>query len=106
MALGRYGNKRDKNEPNIFAILRNHGFSVHPLDTPADAIVGRKGRTYLVEVKDGPKAKLTPPQKKFKESWRGDYIVLRNEDEAIEWCKKVRTDPPAVVEIPIKGEIT
>ena len=90
MALNRYGNKRDKNEASIFAILRGYGFSVYPLDTPADAIVGHKGRTYLVEVKDGPKATFTPPQSKFKLSWLGDYIVLRTDDEAVEWCKSIR----------------
>lgn len=90
MALGRYGNQRDKNEPSIFAILRGYGFSVHPLDTPADAIVGHKGRTYLLEVKDGPKAKFTGPQDKFKLSWLGDYIVIRTDEEAIEWCKSIR----------------
>ena len=91
MALGRYGNQRDANEPCIFAIIRGYGMSVHPLDTPADALVGFKGVTRLVEVKDGPKAKFTGPQEKFKDGWRGDYHVLRTDEEAHAWCKAIRS---------------
>ncbi len=90
MALNRYGNKRDANEASIVAIIRGYGMSVYPLDVPADALVGHKGRTYLVEVKDGPKPKLTDPQIKFTDSWLGGYVVLRSDDEAIAWCKKLR----------------
>jgi hypothetical protein len=90
MALGRYNNKRDANEPGVFNIIRGYGMSVHSLDTPADAIVGHKGRTYLVEIKDGPKAKFTATQSKFQLSWLGDYIVLRTDEEAIAWCKAIR----------------
>ncbi len=88
MALNRYGNKRDANEASIFKIIRGYGMSVYPLDVPADALVGHRGHTYLVEVKDGPKAKLTGPQIKFLDSWLGDHVILRSDDEAIEWCKK------------------
>lgn len=89
MSLGRYGNKRDSNESDIFATLRSHGFSVHALDTPADALVGFKGRTYLVEVKVG-NAKFTKTQVDFQSTWNGDYIVLRSVDEAEAWVKEVR----------------
>lgn len=89
MALNRYGNKRDLNEADIFATLRAHGFSVHPLDTPADALVGFKGRTYLVEIKNGD-ADYTGPQIKFQSTWSGDYITLRSVAEAEAWCKEIR----------------
>ena len=90
MALARYNNRRDKNEADIFNIIRGYGMSICPLDTPADAIVGHKGRTYLVEIKNGPKATFTTDQKKFRLSWLGDYVVLRSDDEAVLWCKGVR----------------
>ena len=90
MALNRYGNKRDLNEAGIFSIIKGYGMSVHPLDTPADAIVGHKGQTYLVEVKNGPKASFTTDQQKFKLSWLGDYTVLCTDEEAHDWCKAIR----------------
>jgi hypothetical protein len=66
---GQYKNKRDANEPEIFTELRAYGLSVHPMDTPADALVGWLGRSYLVEVKQ-PKGKLTGPQEAFLETGR------------------------------------
>ena len=90
MALARYNNRRDANEPIIFAFLRAQGMSVCPLDTPADALVGFKGRTYLVEIKDGPKKKLTPPQVKFSSTWRGCYTVLHSIEEAETWVKEIK----------------
>lgn len=69
--------------------------SVQSLDTPADAIVGFKGRTYLLEIKDGPKAKYTAPQNKFRLLWRGCYTTLRSDEEAVEWCKAIRSGKAA-----------
>ena len=46
--------KRDANEAELFAILRGHGLDVEATDKPLDAIVGYGGKTYLVEIKDGP----------------------------------------------------
>ena len=89
MALGRYNNRRDANEQAIFDVLRGYGFSVHSLDTPADALVGFKGVTRLVEIKVGD-AKYTTTQIKFQEHWRGDYITLRSVEEAEAWCKDIR----------------
>jgi len=50
-------NRRDLNEPQIFDIIRSHGIQVYPTDQPADAVCGFSGMTFLVEVKNGPKAK-------------------------------------------------
>ena len=96
MALAKYGNKRDANEPEIFDTLRGHGLSVRPLDTPADAIVGYGLRTYLVEVKTA-KGKLTRSQSEFLKTWRGDYTILRSVDEAIEFARSVRASSVPVV---------
>ena len=89
MALNRFGNKRDANEAAIFKVLRDLGMSVYPLDTPADALVGYREVTHLIEIKNGPKARFTTDQKKFKVSWQGCYVVLRSESEAKAWGKGV-----------------
>jgi len=88
---GQWANKRDANEPEIFAIIRAHGIDVCPTDRPADAVCGYKGRSYLVEVKNGPKAKLTKAQEAFLASWRGQHVILCSEAEAEAWCKLVRS---------------
>jgi len=86
---GQYKNKRDKNEADIFAELRAHGLSVYAMDQPADALVGYRGRSYLVEVKM-PLGKLTQPQETFVEGWRGDYTILRSVEDATAFAKSVR----------------
>jgi hypothetical protein len=82
--------KRDANEASVFAILRAHGLSVYPLDLPLDAVVGYGGRTYLVEVKDGPKAPMRPKQVEFFRDWPGHAVVIRDDDEAVAFSKAVR----------------
>jgi len=82
--------KRDANEASVFAILRAHGLSVYPLDLPLDAVVGYGGRTYLVEVKDGPKAPMRPKQVEFFRDWPGHAVVIRDDDEAVAFAKAVR----------------
>jgi hypothetical protein len=99
---GQYKNKRDANEPEIFTELRAYGLSVHPMDTPADALVGWLGRSYLVEVKQ-PKGKLTGPQEAFLETWKGDFTILRTVEEAAEFARILRAG--STVNIPIIGQI-
>ena len=86
---GNYKNKRDANEKIIFAILRSYGIQVEPTDEPLDAICAYKGVNYLVEVKDGPKARYTPKQKEFMDRWQGQYVVLRSEQEAFTWAQEI-----------------
>ena len=87
---GQYKNKRDANEPEIFRELRAYGLSVYSIDKPADALVGFMGRSYLVEVKT-PKGKLTAPQEKFLEGWRGDFTILRSIEDASAFARVVRS---------------
>ena len=84
--------RRDANEPLIFAALRAHGLSVCPTDKPLDAVVSYKGYTCLVEVKSGPKARLTPAQVAFLAEWQGHAVVIRDVDEAIAFAKAVRAE--------------
>jgi hypothetical protein len=96
--------RRDKNEPEIFAILEAYGFDVEPTDKPADCIAGYRDRNYIVEVKNGPKATLTPYQKKFKKRWRGQYVILRDIEEAEAWCKLIRDGFDAPVQF--RGQVS
>jgi Ser/Thr protein kinase RdoA (MazF antagonist) len=96
--------RRDENEPEIFAILEAYGFDVEPTDKPADCIAGYRDRNYIVEVKNGPKATLTPYQKKFKKRWRGQYVILRDIAEAEVWCKLIRDGFDAPVQF--RGQVS
>lgn len=82
-------NKRDANEGEIFDVLRGFGIVVEPMDRPCDAVCGFGGVNYLVEVKNGTKAKLTPSQQKFKDSWKGQFKTLHTVEEAMTWASAV-----------------
>ena len=86
---GQYKNARDGNEKVLFKILRDYGIQVYPTDQPLDSICAFKGVNYLVEIKNGPKAKLTKGQKDFTSDWRGQYVVLCSEDEAHAWARSI-----------------
>jgi len=83
-------NKRDINEAAIFRIIKAHGITVYPIDKPADALCGFRGVSLLVEIKNGPKAKLTDAQKKFLNTWTGHHVILDSEESAIKWCQDIR----------------
>ena len=90
MSLNRYAKQRDANEPEIVAELKEiPGVSVERLDQPCDLLVGYRGRTYLLEIKDpnrlnGSKDPLTDGQKKFIARWRGDPMrVVETAEEAL-----------------------
>lgn len=87
---GQYKNKRDANEKDIVSVLEAHGMSVERLDTPADLLVGFRGRTYLVEVKTLT-GKMSDPQKEFYRDWRGNKTVLTDVDQARAWASSVRS---------------
>lgn len=84
--------RTDANQSAIIAALRQIGASV--ADTSAvgggfpDLVAGFRGRTWLLECKDGAKPpsarKLTPAQVEFKATWRGHWAVVTSEAEAIE----------------------
>lgn len=85
MSLNRYAKKRDTSERPIIEALERAGMSVCQLDRPVDLVAGKHGRNYLIECKTG-KAKPNTFQADFIETWRGQVVVLRNEDEAINWA--------------------
>lgn len=83
--------RTDANQSKIIRALEQIGCTV--ADTSAvgigfpDIVVGFRGRSLLIEIKDGAKPpskrKLTPDQQIFKAEWRGQYAVVKDVDEAI-----------------------
>ena len=81
----------DANQAEIVSALRMIGASVY--DTSAvgrgfpDLVVGFRGRTLLIECKDGAKRpsarKLTPEQVEFQVGWRGHWAVAISADDAV-----------------------
>ena len=90
MSMPKYAAKRDATEPEIVKVLRSCGFSVYLLDTPVDAIVGFRGRTWLVEIKSGSKGyakTLNKNQAEFVATWKGSpVVVLRDAQEAMDFA--------------------
>lgn len=81
----------DANQSEIVEALRGIGASVllvFQLKNCFDLLVGYRGRTYIMEVKDPnqppSKRQLTEGEAKFRDAWRGSpYHVVLTADEAI-----------------------
>jgi hypothetical protein len=71
----RYAARVDQNQDQIVSALRAAGAYVWVIGLPVDLLVGYKGHTFLVEVKNGPKRRLTPLQVDFFESWPGNTLA-------------------------------
>jgi hypothetical protein len=90
MAL-RTASRVDGNQAEIVRTLRAVGASVlhtHQLKNCFDILVGYRGRTFLMEIKDPAQPpsgrKLTPGEAEFKANWRGSpYHIVHTPDEAI-----------------------
>ena len=106
---GQYKNKRDANETIIFDLFRAHGIQVYPLDTPCDAICAYRNTNYLVEIKNGTKAKLTDAQELFQSTWRGQYVVISTKKEAEAWVREIKDNWQSIGSIAagmLDGEIS
>lgn len=74
----------DANQSAIVEYARKLGFSVFITAKLGggfpDLVLGKHGKNYLVEVKDGSKSpsarKLTAPEQKFFDEWRGQVCVV------------------------------
>jgi Holliday junction resolvase len=92
----RYANRIDANQNQIVDAMRKVGAVVRIIsqgDGIPDLLVGYKGYTILMEVKDGDKVpsarKLTEAEQKFFDDWRGGMLVVINSvEEAIETLKR------------------
>ena len=91
----RHAARIDANQEKIVAALRAMGATVRIVTQGnglPDLLVGFRGVTILMEVKDGQKVpsarKLTPAEQKFFEEWRGGIVAIVNSvDEAIALLK-------------------
>jgi len=77
----------DANQREIVSALRDCGFSVLHLHTVGhgcpDILCGAQGyRNLLFEIK-GDKGKLTPDERGFFDTWRGQVALVRSVDEAL-----------------------
>ena len=83
----------DKNQKSIVELLRSYGAVVihcHTLKNAFDLLVLYKGKTFIVEVKDGNKP-LTDGEKRCKElveSAGVTYFVVKNCDDALALLEK------------------
>jgi hypothetical protein len=81
--------KIDANQQAVVDALRQVGATVHSLATVGggcpDLLVGFRGRTCLMEVKDGNKPpserRLTPFQVLWHEQWTGGSLTVVNSPE-------------------------
>jgi hypothetical protein len=77
--------KVDANQPAIVAALRAAGWQVchlHAVGGVLDLLVSKDKFTCLLEVKM-PGEKLTPAEKKFCETWAGEWAIVHSEQEAV-----------------------
>ncbi len=87
----RIASRVDANQADIVRALRDIGASVlhcHTLKNAFDLLVGYRGKTFLMEVKDPAqppsKRQLTEGEAEFKQRWRGStYHIVHSVDEAI-----------------------
>lgn len=78
----RYAARVDANQEQIVSALRAAGAYVWIIGLPVDLLVGYKGHTFLVEVKDGSKKRLTKLQADFFENWSGSTLCRVDNPEA------------------------
>lgn len=78
----RYAARVDANQTQIVSALRAAGAYVWIIGLPVDLLVGYKGHTFLVEIKDGSKKRLTKLQADFFENWSGSTLCRVDNPEA------------------------
>ena len=72
----------DKNQSQVVSALRAAGAYVWIIGLPVDLLVGYKNHTFLIEIKDGPKKRLTALQDDFFKTWTGGTLVRIDGPEA------------------------
>ena len=78
----RYAAKVDKNQQVIVETLRAAGAYVWIIGLPVDLVVGFKSHTFLVEIKQNAKSRMTPLQRDFFENWCGGTLARIDSPEA------------------------
>jgi hypothetical protein len=72
----------DATQEAIVSALRAAGAYVWVIGLPVDLLVGYKGHTFCVEVKSGPRKRLTKLQADFFENWSGSTLARIDSPEA------------------------
>ena len=72
----------DANATQVVTALRAAGAYVWIIGLPVDLLVGYKSHTFLVEIKDGHKKRLTALQEAFFAKWAGGTLVRVDGPEA------------------------
>ena len=93
--MSKYARRVDDNQNEIVAALRACGATVRIISQGGgipDLLVGYRGNTILIEVKDGSKVpsaqKLTEAEQEFFDTWRGGTVVIINSvDKALDLLK-------------------
>ena len=93
--MSKYARRVDDNQNEIVVALRACGATVRIINQGGgipDLLVGYRGNTILIEVKDGAKVpsaqKLTEAEQEFFETWRGGTVVIINSvDKALDLLK-------------------
>ena len=95
--MGKYARRVDENHKEIMDTYRTCGASVKDVSRLpgfCDLVVGYCDQNFLIEVKDGKKAKsrqaLTNPEKTFHATWRGQIKIIRSTDEAMDHVRDIR----------------
>ena len=78
----RYAARVDANQTQIVSALRAAGAYVWIIGLPVDLLVGYKGHSFLMEVKDGSSKRLTKLQADFFENWSGSTLCRVDSPEA------------------------
>jgi hypothetical protein len=72
----------DANQEAVVSALRASGAFVWVIGLPVDLLVGFRNRTFLMEIKVGPKKKLTDLQDDFFKNWSGGTLCRVDGPEA------------------------
>ena len=92
--------KRDRNSLEVIKEFRRLGCTVEDLGSVGkgvpDLLVGfyscylGRNLNFLCEIKDGPKAKLTPDQTVWHSEWKGQVCIVRNLEDVRNLVKTYR----------------
>jgi hypothetical protein len=78
----RYAARVDANQQQVVSALRAAGAYVWIIGLPVDLLVGYKNHSWLMEVKDGPRKRLTALQEDFFANWSGGTLCRVDGPEA------------------------
>jgi len=78
----RHAKRVDANQDQIVVALRAAGAYVWIISLPVDLLVGYKGHTFLVEIKNTVKSRLTPLQADFFQNWGGGTLARIDSPDA------------------------